>query len=409
MLNKLIGFFLTILCFANCHASSSVVNDMTTEEKIGQTMMVFFKGETVNSDANLLFEKAHIGNIIYYQWANGLHNPQQVQNLSNGLQKLARQQKLKIPLFISIDQEGGHVNRLNNGFTVFPSNEVIGQTNKPELAEKVAYAMGREMHAVGINMNLAPVVDINSNAQRTVLKERSFGSTAEKVTAFGKAALEGYRKAKIIATLKHFPGYGEASADPHLGLSVVSKSSEQLEQVELSPFKQLAPFADAIMTAHIVMPALDSKNCATLSKEIIEGKLRNQWQYKGLIISDSVVMEGLLKQCEVVEEAAVRAFLAGHDILIFGGKLLGQKDTRDLSAEDIVKIHQYMVNAVKSGRIPQQRLNESVERILKAKEAYGLFTEVYPNAEDIRKNVMIQEHLDLLKEIDTAQNQLKNM
>jgi beta-N-acetylhexosaminidase len=399
MLNKLIVSITFILCTAYCHAINPIINEMTTEEKVGQILMVFFKGETVNNEAKQLFEEAHVGSIIYYQWSNGLHSPQQVQNLSNGLQKLAREQKHKIPLLISTDQEGGAITRLNEWFTVFPNNEFIGSTNKSELAEAVAYAMGQEMKAVGINMNLAPVIDINSNPKYQVLKARSFGASPKKVTTFGKAALAGYKKANVLATLKHFPGYGEATTDPHQGLSVVLKPLIQLEQIELLPFKQLSQYADAIMTAHIVMPALDPKNCATLSNSIIEGKLRNEWKYQGLIVSDSLVMEGLLKQCEIIEEAAVKAFLAGHDILIFGGKLFCQKDTRDLTSNDIIKIHHYLVAAVKEGRIPQKRLDESVERILKIKQAYGLFEEVYPNASDIQKNVNTKEHRALAERL----------
>lgn len=397
MINKIfISIFLSFQ-FVLCHALIPNVNEMSTEEKVGQTLMVFFKGESVNEDARQLIEKAHIGNFIYYQWANSLNNPLQVQQLSNGLQKLARKQHHAIPLFISVDQEGGKVNRLNNGFTVFPSNSVVATSKKPGLAEDIAFAIGQELHAVGINMNLAPVVDINSNPARTVLGIRSFSSDPQEVIKFGRKALKGYKKANVIATLKHFPGYGEAAVDPHLGLPIVNKTKSELEHVELLPFRQLSPEAEAIMTAHIMMPALDPNNCATLSRKIVE-ELRNDMGYQGLIVSDSLVMQGVLDCCHSVEEAAVRAFEAGHDILVFGGKLLGQKDAQDLTTEDMLRIHKYLVNAVNSGRISQERLTASVNRILRAKKAYGLLEERYPNEDDIRKFVNTPEHQQLAQQ-----------
>lgn len=371
MFYLILNTFLLCLYVCPCCAFTEDVSQLSVEEKVGQTFMAFFKGENVNDEAKKLIETAHLGNIIYYKWANGLHNPDQVKQLSKDLQQLALKQRHAIPLLIAVDQEGGRVNRLTHGFTIFPSNGEIAQTHPPEYAETVALAIGNELRAVGINMNLAPVVDINSNPLRTVLNTRAFGSTPEVVTQYGQNALKGYQKAHILATLKHFPGYGEAAVDPHLDLPVVDKPKSAIESVELYPFRVLAPQAGAIMTAHIVMPALDSEHCATLSKKIVQGILRDQWHYQGLIVSDSLVMGGVLNESKSIEEVAVRAFEAGHDILVFGGKLLGQKDAKDLEADDIIRIHRYLVEAVKSGRISEKRLNESVQRILKAKKAYA--------------------------------------
>lgn len=359
-------FFLFMILQPICVMAVPRVTEMTVEEKVGQILMVFFKGEEVNEEARTLIEKAHVGSIIYYKWANGLHNPEQVLNLSQSLQKLASEQPHAIPLLIATDQEGGPVSRLN--FTKYPSNQELAKNNQPELATLCASTIGYELESIGINMNLAPVVDVNSDPNKPGMGVRSFGSSPERVAEFGKCALDGYDHAHIIATLKHFPGYGEATVDPHLELAVVNKSREELEKVELFPFKKLAPFAKAIMTAHVLMPALDPTHCATLSSKIVEGILRKEWRYEGIVLTDSLVMQGILNSCESVEEAAVQAFLAGHDILLFGGKLLQQKDNRDLTAADILRIHQYLVQAMRSGRISEARLNQSVERILSLKK-----------------------------------------
>lgn len=378
------------------------LGEMSIEEKVGQLLMTHFNGEIFNDDAQQLIQKAHIGGIIYYNWANGLHSPQQVQKLSNDLQKHARAQHLSIPLLIAIDQEGGLVNRLVSGFTIFPGNYALGQSNEPEFAFSSALATGSEMRAVGINMNLAPVVDVNSNPLKFALGMRCFDSSPEIVTHLGSLTLKGYCKAKIIATLKHFPGYGEAAVDPHLELPVINKSKKELDGVELLPFKNLASSADAIMSAHVLVPALDFENCATLSPAIIEGLLRKQWGYKGIILSDSLVMQGLLSSCGNIEEAAVRALEAGHDILILGGKLLNQQQTNELSVADILRIHQHIVMAIHSGRISQTRLNESVQRILNIKEKYGLFEAIYPGQEEIAQQVNTQEQQELARAIAQA-------
>lgn len=251
---KLIPTVLFTSLYLSCFASYSL-KEMTLEEKVGQLLMVHFNGEKVNDDAKILVKDTKVGGIIYYNWSNGLHSPEQIQTLSTGLQKLTEANQNPIPLLIAADQEGGVVARLNNGFTKFPGNKALGETFDPNLAEGAALAMGEELQAVGINMNLAPVVDVNSNPRNPVIGVRSFGDEAETVLAFGKKALNGYRQAQIIATLKHFPGYGDVAVDPHEDLPIVRKSKEELERVELLPFAKLASSADAIMTAHILVPA----------------------------------------------------------------------------------------------------------------------------------------------------------
>ncbi len=332
--------------------------------------MVHFNGETANEDAETLVQKVHVGGVIYYNWANGLHSPKQVSHLSLGLQKLASRNRLAIPLFIAVDQEGGVVARLERGFTVFPGNKALGMTGDPGLAEQSALAIGQECSVVGVNMNLSPVVDVNNNPRNPVIGIRSFGDTTETVISFAKRAMQGYQKAGIVSCLKHFPGHGDVEVDSHEVLPVIQKSKRQLEQVELLPFSELAAQADAIMTAHIIVPAIDSANCATLSTDVLN-VLRQEIGFKGVIIADSLVMEGVLKNASSVDDVAIRAFNAGCDILMLGGKqLTGAHASLELKTADVERIHTSLVNAVKNGLISEARLNEAVQRILNLKSKY---------------------------------------
>ncbi|MCF7806219.1 MAG: beta-N-acetylhexosaminidase [Simkaniaceae bacterium] len=343
------------------------MNELTLEEKIGQLLLVHFNGEKANDDAKMLIQDVKVGGIIYYNWANGLHSPDQVFQLTHDLQALNSQTECLIPLFIAVDQEGGLVARLTQGFTLFPGNRALGMTNEPQLAEEAAYAMGQELKAVGINFNLAPVVDVNSNPRNPVIGIRSFGDSADLVTSFAQKALLGYKKAEIFTSLKHFPGHGDVDIDSHEALPVIYKTKEQLQQIEFIPFAELANDADTVMTAHILIPSIDPTYCATLSQPILD-ILRKEMGFKGVIISDSLVMQGLLNQCHSIDDAAIQAFNAGCDILLLGGKnLIGNQPNYELLPEDIRRIHQHLVNAVKTGLISEKKLDESVQRILNLK------------------------------------------
>lgn len=346
-----------------------IVTNLTLPEKVGQLMMVSFHGEVANTKAQRLIQELHIGGIIYYNWANGLTTLEQVQKLSTGIQKLAHQTRSKVPLLIAVDQEGGRVVRCP--ITEFPGNQALGLTNRPELAEVSARTIGTELAAIGVNTNLAPVVDINSNSLNPIIGSRSFGDTADIVTTFGRQALQGYHTAGIITTLKHFPGHGDTNTDSHLDLPVVHKSLQELQITELYPFAQLASQTDLIMTAHILAPALDPNYCTTLSRKTIN-YLRAQLNFQGIIITDSLVMAGVLKQVDQsVAEAAIQALSAGHDIVLLGGaQLHGTSITNELTLTDLKQIQQAIIQAVLSGRIPETQIDQSVQRILNLKQKY---------------------------------------
>ncbi len=401
-MKKSLLFFFSSLLFARLFASS--IPDLATmslEEKVGQTLIVHFIGEEVNADAHTLVNDVKVGGIIYYNWANGLHNPEQVQKLSNELQQLTQLNPLTIPLLLTVDQEGGAVSRLTKGFTQFPGNRALSTTDEAT-TRAVALAMGQELKAVGVNMNLAPVVDIASNPQSSI-GMRSFGGTPESVVKFAQASLEGYRQAHTITSLKHFPNYGEAFIDAHEDLPMLCKSQDELRHHDLIPYRALMKEADAIMTGHIMVPAFDPDYCATLSSILLEDLLRKEMGYQGVLISDSLVMEGLLKNCGSIEEGAIRAFNAGCDLLILGGKqLIGHHKNLELTVADVQRIANTLCNAVRNGQISEEKLNAAVQRILQLKMSYDLFSFSFPTDDDIKHNVATKEHTELAQAISQS-------
>lgn len=366
---KYILVVLTAVPFMGMSSLQSI-QEMSLEEKIGQLLIVHFHGESANEDAKTLIQTVHVAGFIYYNWANGLHSPQQVRELSHGLQKIAEANRLPIPLYIAVDQEGGPVARLTQGFTLFPSNQAVGLSQNPYLAKDNALAMGTEMSAVGINLNLAPVVDINSNPKNPIIGPRSFGETPDIVISFAKCALDGYHQADIMTTLKHFPGHGDVSVDSHIDLPVLKKSKAELEKMELLPFIALAGHTEMIMTAHILVEGLDPEHCTTLSKPSLD-YLRQQIGFKGVIVSDSLVMEGVLKNGLSVDEAAIRAVEAGCDLLILGGKqLIGSEISLELNTADVQRIHHALCDAERKGRLSMERIDEAVQRNLDLKRRW---------------------------------------
>jgi len=345
---------------------ASVVQAMTLEEKIGQLLIVHFHGEEANEEAKELIQELHIGGFIYYDWANGLTSPEQVRHLSQTLQAYA----IRYPLLLCVDQEGGRVSRLKKGgFTHFPASRTFGIVDDPDLTERCAYAMGLEMQTVGINVVFAPVVDVNSNPLNPIIGQRAYDETPERVARHAQSAVRGFQRAGVIPTLKHFPGHGDVEVDSHYDLPVVSKSLEQLLQIELYPYQRLLNQVEMVMTAHISLPLLDSKECATFSQPILETLLREELGFSGLVISDSLVMRGSLKNGITPKEAALKALQGGCDLLLLGGReLVGTQG--ELALDDLREIHRFLVLAAQQGEVSEERIDRSVERILQLKAAH---------------------------------------
>lgn len=347
------------------------ISDLSLEEKVGQLLMVHFNGKEANEEAAEFIQEIHVGGIIYYQWANGLESPDQVLNLSLGLQQIAKKTPHSIPLFIAVDQEGGRVNRLKHGFTIFPGNFALGKTGNLNWGEDSARMIGEELNAVGISMNLAPVVDVFTEPANPIIGIRAFSSNPQEVAQWGEYVLRGYRTSGVIPVLKHFPGHGDVLVDSHEALPVVKKPRDILDRLELYPFCKLAPHADAIMTAHLKVPALDSDQIATYSKKIIDELLRQQYQFSGVIMTDSLAMGGALNQYPSIEEAVLKSLEAGHDLILLGGKqLLDSQKEFEFNLEDVKRVHRFLVESVRGGKLSEERINASVARILALKEKY---------------------------------------
>lgn len=302
------------------------LEELSLEEKVGQLLMVCFKGQTAEN-AQLLIENLNIGAIIYYQWSNDLESlsPAEVHALSQALQDTS-----KIPLLIAVDQEGGAVTRLKRGFTVFPGNGELGAIGNPELVRHSCFTRGQELRSVGVNLNLAPVLDVNNNPKNPVIGPRSFGDDPLTVSELGAAAIQGYQQAGLLCTAKHWPGHGNTEKDSHLELPVIFSPLEELQRCELLPFRKVADCVDVIMTAHLMVPAIDPSTCITLSARAIS-LLRSH--FSGVILSDSLTMSGVLGQ-SAIEEVAIQALIAGHDMLCLGGQLLREEKTRTNKRRD---------------------------------------------------------------------------
>lgn len=204
------------------------------------------------------------------------------------------------------------------------------------------------------------------------------------------SALQGYREAGIVAALKHFPGHGDASVDSHEAVPLIPKNRDELDRCELLPFRELAGEADAILTAHLMFPALDPDHCATFSKKIMEGVLREEFNFQGVIMTDSLAMQGILSQCSSLEEAVLKSLEAGHDLILLGGKqLLATQNGLEFTIDDVERLCKFLVEAVKTGRLSERRVDEAVTRILRLKEKARLF-EASP---DLEERVGTKEHL----------------
>ncbi|MBE3557595.1 MAG: glycoside hydrolase family 3 protein, partial [Firmicutes bacterium] len=330
-------------------------------------------GKDVRNFAEAI-EKYHPGGFIYFNWNGNIStplNPKQVQDLSNGLQQIAMQQRLPIPLLLATDQEGGSVARVKEPATVFPGNMALGATRSPLLAGQQARVTAQELKALGLNMDMAPVVDVNVNPNNPVIGIRSYGEDPKLVATLGAAQVLGYQHTGIAATAKHFPGHGNTDVDSHTGLPVISHDWEKLQRIDLPPFRAaIASGVDAVMAAHILVPTLDPSGMpASLSKPILTDLLRNQLGFRGVIVTDALDMQGA--QVLPADRIPIAAIEAGADLL--------------LMPPDVDVAYQSILRAVQQGEISQDRIDQSVERILTLKWKLGLFTDPFADPADLSK------------------------
>jgi beta-N-acetylhexosaminidase len=374
---------------------TSTMARMTLEEKVGQLFVQYAYGPSADTkDARNVplygvetpaevVQKYHLGGVIYFNWTDSANNPDQIANLSNGLQRaaLTEDSKVHIPLTISTDQEQGVVVRVGPPATQFPGNMALGAGRSVDDARTAARISGEELKAIGINTDFAPVSDVNVNPLNPVIGVRSFSSDPTLAAQLAAAQVKGYQDdAGIISTAKHFPGHGDTATDSHFGFPVITHTREQWEQIDAPPFKaDIAAGIDMIMTAHINFPALDpAGDPATLSKPIMTGLLRGELGFKGVIITDSLGMQGVRDKYGDAE-VAVRALEAGVDQLLMPPQM-------DVAWNAVM-------GAVESGRISQSDLNAKVRRILTLKYEKGLVDHPYVDTSAVDSVVGTPEHL----------------
>ncbi|HTI13090.1 MAG TPA: beta-N-acetylhexosaminidase [Dictyobacter sp.] len=351
---------------------SQLTQNMTLEEQVGQLLVVGFPGTTVTPEITELIQKHHVGGIILF--ARNVASARQVQELTNQLQELARQAGHRYPLFIAIDQENGMVRRLGDHCTTFPGNMALGAIGSEEIAYEVALATGRELRALGINLNFAPVADVNNNPANPVIGIRSFGEDPQTVGKLTAAMVRGYHAAHVLTCLKHFPGHGDTAVDSHLSLPVIPHDLQRLEEIELVPFAAgFAAGTDSIMTAHISMPAfmVAGEQSATVSPTIIQGLLREKMGFTGLSITDCLEMKAISETIGV-ERGSVLALLAGNDLVLISHR--ADRQMKSIAA---------ILKAVRENELASEMIEQATEHVLACKARTLAWSDL-PDEDDLR-------------------------
>ncbi|ACR80669.1 beta-N-acetylhexosaminidase [Kosmotoga olearia] len=356
---------------------------MTLEEKVGKLFMIGLPGKSMDAETVKILERVNPGSIILF--SRNIENPSQVKDFIDECKRVLGYKPL-----IAIDQEGGIVTRLTKGFAISPGAMAIAATGNSENAFIAASILAKEMRAVGIDWDLAPVVDINNNPNNPGIGVRSFSSDVNTVVEFGRKFTKGLQENGIIACLKHFPGKGRVSVDAHIDMPVLDVSYDELKKFELIPFKKIE--ALSWMPSHIYIPALQhTKIPATLSEEILTELVRKKLHYKGVLIADDLLMGGITNYFPV-EEATLKAFAAGMDILTV------------CHNDDIqIAVKNYLVKQIEKEPKLQKRLEESLSKI----EAMKKLINKAPKIEI--KLVGSDEHINEMQHIsDEAITLLKN-
>lgn len=324
------------------------VESMSQTEKLGQMVMIGIQGTKVDDDSLYMLNQYHMGGVILFD--RNMENPEQVKQLTSDLQAQSNE---KVPLFIGIDEEGGDVVRMAEKLTPPPSQKEIGATGDIEQAKTWAIKTAKSLKDMGINVNFAPVADVGSN------DKRSYSTDTNTVIDFVRAATKGYQQENIIYSLKHFPGIGKGKVDSHVDSSSIDVAKEVLMTEDIIPFKTIIDENDPndyfILVSHLKYPALDEEYPASLSSKIMTDLLRNELGYKGIIITDDMEM-GAVANHNDFRSIGVKAVKAGADIVLVCHEYEHQQE-----------VYLGLLDAVNSGEISQERIDESVKRIIKVK------------------------------------------
>lgn len=325
-----------------------IVESMSQTEKLGQMVMIGIQGTKVDDDSLYMLNQYHMGGVILFD--RNMESPEQVKQLTSDLQAQSNE---KVPLFIGIDEEGGDVVRMAEKLTPPPSQKEIGATADTEQARAWAIKTAKSLKDMGINVNFAPVADVGSN------DKRSYSTDTNTVIDFVRAATKGYQQENIIYSLKHFPGIGKGRVDSHVDSSSIDVAKEVLMAEDIIPFKTIIDENDPndyfILVSHLKYPALDEEYPASLSSKIMTDLLRNELGYKGIIITDDMEM-GAVANHNDFRSIGVNAVKAGADIVLVCHEYEHQQE-----------VYLGLLDAVNSGEISQERIEESVKRIIKVK------------------------------------------
>jgi len=347
-------------CFANAENTSDknvaakvekpdpveeILKSMSLTEKIGQMVLIGVHGTEMNDDIKFLLNQYHFGGIIFFD--RNMQNKAQVKKFTEDLNAVANE---KVPLFIALDEEGGRVARMKHDLQVMPSQQEVGLTGNVNEAYDCARLTAQNLREIGVNINFAPVADVGRDT-------RHFSEDPQVVSDFVESAAKGYESENFFYTLKHFPGIGKSKIDPHKAISDIEDSKAVLEVEDLPPFKKVIAENDnskfMVMMGHLKYTALDDQNPASISPAIITGLLRDELKFSGVIITDDLQMGATDNYAENI---GVKAVKAGVDIALVCHEYEAQQ-----------KVYLSILNAVKSGEISEERINESVRRILKMK------------------------------------------
>ncbi|MFK0292362.1 glycoside hydrolase family 3 protein [Streptomyces sp. NPDC090442] len=368
---------------------------MTPEEKAGQLFVMRVYGHSATdldpadvaanrkeigvANAAELIAAYHVGGIIYFGWAHNTRDPHQIAALSNGIQKAAAAQRVPVPVLISTDQEHGTVARIGAPATLLPGAMALGAAGSVDNAREAGRISGRELLAMGIRQDYAPDADVNVNPANPIIGVRSFGADPQAVARMVAAQVHGYQGAGVAACAKHFPGHGDTDTDSHVGLPYIHHSAQEWERLDAPPFKAaIAAGIDSLMTAHIVVPALDpSGDPATLSHPIVTGVLRRRLGYDGVVVTDSLGMQGVrVKYGDA--QVPVLALKAGVDQL--------------LNPPDLSVAHTAVVRALRDGELSEREIDAKLLRILLLKERRGLFADPYTSRQQVDRVVGVRAH-----------------
>lgn len=351
---------------------------------IGQLLLTGFSGTQIPPELRSLAQEFDLGGVILF--SRNVEAPEQVAEMALGTQELAQE----LPLWFAVDQEGGRVARLKEGFTRWPPMATLGRAADVQLATRFARGLAHELQAVGITLDFTPVLDVLTNPKNPAIGDRAFSDKAEEVARLGRVIIETLQGQGIAASGKHFPGHGDATVDSHDEMPICDLPPDRLDAVELVPFRSAIEARVAFfVTAHVLFPALDDQSPATLSARIMTGLLREKLKFGGALLTDDLDM-GAIATRYPIEEAVVQAIAAGVDGLLICGQDYDKK-ARALEA---------LIHAVEEETLPLKRVEDAIARMRAAKERF-LMTPKRPKIDPrtVRNAVGRREHQDVAEEM----------